>query len=767
MIEHDGSNHVAPLKTVKGKDLMGLKCKAPLTKYPFVYTLPMPTISMKKGTGVVTSVPSDAPDDFAMLRDLQTKKGLREKLGVEEEWVQGFDPIPILEIPEVGQMSAEFACNAEKVQSYKDKDKLQRAKEFTYKKGFYEGRMIVGVAEGKLVQDAKPLVRQHMIDSNLAASYSEPESPVISRQGEECVVALVDQWLLKYGEEEWRGHLLEHIKSANFNAYSAQCQAMFEDKVNWLKEWGCSRTYGLGTRVPWDEQFLIESLSDSTIYMAYYSIASFLQGPHNLDGTAPGPFNIAPEHMTHEVFDYIFLKGAYPADCQIAEELLARMRNEFEYWYPMDLRSSGKDLIPNHLTMCLYNHQAIWQDAAKLPRSFFCNGHIQVDGMKMSKNRGNFLTLKECLDRFGADATRFTCADSGDSLDDSNFETLTANSAIMKLFVLERWMLDELAKLPADLDWNECKPQDLWDAVLLYEMNACIRSTHDAYESMKFRDALKFGFYDMQSLKDDYVLARGGAAPNPMVILRFVEVQLLLLLPICPHFASKVWSEGFRPAVAKVKNFPRELPSSIDFALFPEETSLAGQPECAGLLKYWRQVKRELTLALQKTMGGGKKKKGGKKGGAAAPEEGKEEAKEKVSQAVFLVAKEYPAWKKQILEMLGTLEFANGKFQGGVVDKVKELFPEKDPKKVVEEVKFAKFMEEEFASKGKQALALETSFNEFKILEQAMGFILAETPVQGHSILAKEEPLPEALQEAMKGARVEASPGHPHIHLIK
>jgi leucyl-tRNA synthetase len=30
----------------------------------------MPTISMNKGTGIVTSVPSDSPDDYAMLRDL-------------------------------------------------------------------------------------------------------------------------------------------------------------------------------------------------------------------------------------------------------------------------------------------------------------------------------------------------------------------------------------------------------------------------------------------------------------------------------------------------------------------------------------------------------------------------------------------------------------------------------------------------------------------------------------------------------------------------
>jgi len=59
-----------------------------------------------KGTGIVTSVPSDSPDDYAMLRDLQTKKGLREKYLVEEEWCVPFEPIPIIEIPGLGNLAA-------------------------------------------------------------------------------------------------------------------------------------------------------------------------------------------------------------------------------------------------------------------------------------------------------------------------------------------------------------------------------------------------------------------------------------------------------------------------------------------------------------------------------------------------------------------------------------------------------------------------------------------------------------------------------------
>jgi leucyl-tRNA synthetase len=71
------------------------------------------------------------------------------------------------------------------------------------------------------------------------------------------------------------------------------------------------------------------------------------------------------------------------------------MRSEFEYWYPFDLRVSGKDLIQNHLTFSLYNHVAIWPDGSKAPRSFRCNGHLLLNSEKMSKSTGNFKTLND------------------------------------------------------------------------------------------------------------------------------------------------------------------------------------------------------------------------------------------------------------------------------------------------------------------------------------------------------------------------------------
>ena len=50
---------------------------------------------MDKGTGVVTSAPSDSPDDFMALADLKRKDKLREKFHVRDEWVLPFHVRPL------------------------------------------------------------------------------------------------------------------------------------------------------------------------------------------------------------------------------------------------------------------------------------------------------------------------------------------------------------------------------------------------------------------------------------------------------------------------------------------------------------------------------------------------------------------------------------------------------------------------------------------------------------------------------------------------
>jgi leucyl-tRNA synthetase len=60
--------------------------------------------------------------------------------------------------------------------------------------------------------------------------------------------------------------------------YIPEVRNAFEKTLDWLAQWACARTYGLGSKMPWDPTFMVESLSDSTIYMAYYTISHLLHG---------------------------------------------------------------------------------------------------------------------------------------------------------------------------------------------------------------------------------------------------------------------------------------------------------------------------------------------------------------------------------------------------------------------------------------------------------------------------------------------------------
>lgn len=187
-------NYVPGAVTLKGQVFIGAALKAPLATYEKVYCLPMMGIKKDKGTGVVTSVPSDAPDDLATLNELKKKPLWRQKWGLSDEQVLPFEPVPIIDIPGIGQLSAVTVVEKLKIESPNEKDKLEVAKKEVYMKGFYDGIMLVGNHKGKKTEEVKKLIQQELIEAGEAAKYQEPEKLIVSRSGDECVVALCDQW---------------------------------------------------------------------------------------------------------------------------------------------------------------------------------------------------------------------------------------------------------------------------------------------------------------------------------------------------------------------------------------------------------------------------------------------------------------------------------------------------------------------------------------------------------------------------------------------
>jgi leucyl-tRNA synthetase len=355
---------------------------------------------------------------------------------------------------------------------------------------------------------------------NFVSAYI-PEEEVISRSGGVCVVSLLDQWYIDYSNQDWK----EKVKKCLGEMECEQdTRSKLLDGVDWIYKWGFSRSFGLGTRIPWDQQYLIDSLSDSTIYMALYTFKHFLF--EDLEGKK----EIFPtEKLSTDVWDYIFYGKELAEDLKEYSEILENCRKSFEYFYPVDLRVSGKDLIKNHLLFFLFNHVAMF-DKKYWPRRIFTNGHLMLNSEKMSKSTGNFLTVDKALEKFGMSATRICLAVCGDTNEDANFVESNANSYILKLYSFVK-NIEELSETVSESENVNDGPFTNADIFLIESLSYNIRECINAYDNMRYSDVVKYGFFEMTRLVNLYKGLRGK---NNKLIRSIYKSTTQLLYPIIP-----------------------------------------------------------------------------------------------------------------------------------------------------------------------------------------------------------------------------------------
>ncbi len=511
------------IKKIAGKELIGKTVRQ--FNGLDVPILPADFVATEVGTGIVHSCPSDSADDLIALMDLIKNEKYQKEFGLKKEDLEKIKPIPIIDIEGYSKIPAEDIIKKFKITDQNDLGKLKEAKKELYGDGYYKGKFNEKYTTkffkkkyfGLNVIDHKDEIKLELIDKGFAEIYFQLTGRVLARSLSECVVKIVDdQWFMAYGSEEWKK--LAHECLDNMKLYPEKTRSQFNYVLDWLRNWACTREFGLGTRLPWDEKWLIESLSDSTIYMAYYTIAHKIQ-------------NVDAEKLDDNFFDYVLLGKGDLAKIKIDKKLTVELREEFDYWYPMDFRTTGKDLIQNHMSFSIFNHVAIFPKE-KWPRSFGSNGHVLVDGDKMSKSKGNFVTMRQAYLDYGADASRFTALSGGEGIDDANFDREMAKAMIPKLA-----QLNEFAKEYYNKGRKDKLSIDKW---LMAKVSRIIMETEKCYEETMFRSALQVCYFEMQnSLK--WYMRRCLNNPNKEAINYFIETQALLLAPITPFISEEIW----------------------------------------------------------------------------------------------------------------------------------------------------------------------------------------------------------------------------------
>lgn len=523
---------VKEIGRVRGKELIGTKVVNEVTGTE-VPILPATFVESERGTGIVMSVPAHAPYDYAALRDIENDPA---KYGVSMDIISDIKLVPLITIEGFGKFPAKEIVEQMNIKD-QDDPKLEDATKEIYKKEFHTGilNQNTGKYAGKKVMEAKAELESDFVRSGRAAILYELPDTVVCRDLTKCVVKIVsDQWFLNYSNPIWKAQT--HKALDRMKLYPEKVRKQFDYVLDWLKDWACTREYGLGTEVPWDKRWVVESLSDSTIYMAYYTIARYLE--HS-------DYGIKPESLNDEFFDFVFLsKGTadeVSKDTGIKKEQLLKMKEEFEYWYPFDVRSSGKDLVQNHLAFCLFNHTAIFPEK-HWPNGFSVNGFLQLDGQKMSSSKGNVFTLRQICDMYGADATRLTLMYGGEGLEDPNWDSEFARNAGPRLSQWYDFVMENYGKGREDEKYI-----DRWlESVTI----KTIRLTKEAMDNMDFRSAIQRGYFDMQRYLRWYI--RRSPVPNKRVMSWFCEVQTKILAPFCPHLCEELFEKmGFTGFIAQ------------------------------------------------------------------------------------------------------------------------------------------------------------------------------------------------------------------------
>ncbi len=550
---------VSLISEINGSDLIG-KSVFDEKRKQRVPIFPASFVDPNNGTGIVMSVPAHAPYDYQALVDLRKDDNTLRKYNITGNVV----PIKIIQTdtyPSNESSAAETIVTSYSIRDQND-PKLEEVTNKLYSDEFHNGKVLPDIDEiGNLsVIEARETIKAKIISQGIGTTMYELKNAVKCRCGTTCVVKLLtNQWFINYGDENWKKLAYELIDKMEI--LPEEIRQEFTNVIDWLKERACARKSGMGTKLPWDNEWIIESLADSVIYMAYYLMSRHISNNQDLQNNED---KVLADNLNDNFFDYVLLGKNNPdivaKESRISIQLLERIKNEFAYFYPVDSRHSGRDLVPNHLAFFIFNHAAIFPKD-RWPKQIVVNGSVLMEGKKMSKSLGNIIPLRHAIEEYGADSIRLTMLASAEILQDSDFSFDLVKGIRAKLFEIYRNIYAHLDIFGAQSSLD----MDLEDVWISSRLQNVIMDTTSAIEKFRIREALHNILYLMDNDLEWYEkrkLAKNKSIFNSY-LKEFIETRIKLLSPFAPYFCEEIWEIMGNDSYVSLAQWPEINQSKI------------------------------------------------------------------------------------------------------------------------------------------------------------------------------------------------------------
>jgi leucyl-tRNA synthetase len=546
---------------IDGSELIGKSVFDQLRK-EHIPIFPASFVDPNNGTGIVMSVPAHSPYDYQALVDLRKDSDTLRKYDMT------VDIVPIKVIHTDTFSSNDLSPAESIVTSYSIMDqndpKLEEATNKLYSEEFHKGILLPNIdVVGNLgVFKARETIREKIINQEIGTTMYELKNAVKCRCGTPCVVKLLtNQWFINYGDENWKKLAYELID--NMEIQPEEIRQEFTNVIDWLKERACARKTGLGTKLPWDSEWIIESLADSVIYMAYYPLSRYISNDIDSENSQN---KILADDLSDRFFDYVLLgksdRDQVAKDSRISVQLLEKIRNEFLYFYPVDSRHSGRDLVPNHLAFFIFNHAAIFTKD-KWPKQIVVNGSVLMEGKKMSKSLGNIIPLRHAIEQYGADSIRLTMLASAEILQDSDFSFDLVKGIGSKLYEIYRAIRAHRSIFT--ITQNSSDHDELEDLWISSRIQHIILETTSAIEKFRIREALHSILYlldnDLQWYEKRKLAKNKSICNNHLK--EFLETRIKLLSPFAPFFCEEVWEIMGNHSFISLAQWPEVTESKI------------------------------------------------------------------------------------------------------------------------------------------------------------------------------------------------------------